>query len=55
MVTGPDTGADFTATQMSSAYLPSTIGFAGNDWAQYVDLYLASPLTSGGHRHLEWL
>jgi hypothetical protein len=48
MVAGPDTGADFTATQMSSAYLPNTIGFASNGWAEYVDLYLVSPLTSAG-------
>jgi hypothetical protein len=46
-VIGPDTARDFTATTMSSAYLPNTIG-AFLEPTYYVDLYLNSPLTSAG-------
>jgi len=38
----------FTAANMSSDYLPGTIGFANADWSDYVDLYLATPLTPSG-------
>jgi hypothetical protein len=47
-VTGPDSATAFTATQMSSAYLPDTIGFATTGWTEFADLYLAAPLTSAG-------
>ena len=40
-VTGSDTASEFTAANMSSDYLPYTIGFANSDWSEYVDLYLA--------------
>jgi hypothetical protein len=36
---------------MPDTYLantPSEIGIANSDWSEYVDLYLASPLTSAG-------
>ena len=46
-VEGPDTGRDFTATTMSSAYLPSVIG-AFLEPTYYTDLYLVSPMTSAG-------
>jgi hypothetical protein len=47
-VTGPATGAAFAATVMVNAYLPSEIGIATTSFSEYVDLYLASPLTSAG-------
>ena len=48
MVSGPDTASAFTATNMSSAYLPGEIGFANANWSEYVDLSLISPLTTSG-------
>src|SRR5579863_4389719 len=47
-VTGPATAADFTATVMVNAYLPSEIGIANPGFTEYVDLYLASALTNAG-------
>lgn len=47
-VTGPETEGTFTATQMVDAYLPGTIGIANPGFTEYVDLYLASDLTSAG-------
>jgi len=50
-VTGPDTADAFTAAIMPDTYLANTppeIGIANADWSEYVDLYLATPLTSGG-------
>ena len=48
-ITGPTTSADFTATAMSSAYLPGVIGIFDSPSLPYVDLYLSpSELTSGG-------
>ncbi len=44
VVSGPDTAADFTATKMVDAYLPGTIGFADNGFAEYGVGYL-TPLT----------
>src|SRR5579862_5097152 len=50
-VTGPDSADAFTAAIMPSTYLANTppeIGIANSDWSEYVDLYLASPLTGAG-------
>ena len=47
-VTGPSTEADFVATQMVNSYLPTEIGIADAGFIQYVDLYVASALTSAG-------
>jgi hypothetical protein len=47
-ITGPASGAAFTAAQMVDAYLPGTVGIANSDFSKYVDLYLASNLTSAG-------
>ena len=47
-VTGPATGAAFTASIIVDAYLPNTIGFANSDFSEYAVLYLTSPLTSAG-------
>jgi len=47
-VTGPATAADFTAVTAVNSYLPGLLGFASPGFAQYVDLYLASPLTNAG-------
>jgi hypothetical protein len=47
-VTGPATEADFIATQMVNAYLPTEIGIADAGFVQYVDLYVASALTNAG-------
>ena len=48
VVSGPDGGADFTATLMVNAYLPTVIGAANSDFSKYMDLYLSSALTSAG-------
>ncbi len=47
-VTGPASGAAFTATIVVDAYLPNTIGFAGPGFAEYAVLYLSTPLTNAG-------
>jgi len=50
-VTGPDAAAAFTAANMPESYLANTppeIGIANSDWSDYVDVYLASSLTSAG-------
>jgi hypothetical protein len=47
-IAGPATAAQFTPTQMVDAYLPNTIGIANSDFSKYIDLYLASSLTSAG-------
>ena len=47
-LTGPASGAAFTATQMVDAYLPNTIGIANGTFSEYVDLYLSSPVTGAG-------
>jgi hypothetical protein len=49
VVSGPDSATDFTANVMSSAYLPNEIGAALDPgFSPYMDLYLASALTSAG-------
>ena len=47
-ITGPATGAAFTATVVVDAYLPNTIGFANSDFSMYAVLYLSAPLTNAG-------
>jgi hypothetical protein len=47
-VTGPDAAGAFVATQMVNSYLPGEIGLANPGFLKYVDLYLASHLTSAG-------
>jgi hypothetical protein len=50
-ITGPDAADAFTAAIMPDTYLANTppeIGIANSDWSKYVDLYLASSLTSAG-------
>lgn len=47
-VTGPASGAAFTASQMVSSYLPGSIGFANSDFSEYVVLYLTAPMTNAG-------
>jgi hypothetical protein len=50
-VTGSDSADAFTAAIMPDTYLANTppeIGIANSDWSEYVDLYLASSLTSAG-------
>ena len=50
-VAGPDSADAFTAAIMPDTYLANTppeIGIANSDWSEYVDLYLASSLTSAG-------
>lgn len=48
VVSGPDSNADFTATQMVNAYLPNEIGAANSGFTKYMDLLLSSPLTGAG-------
>jgi len=48
MISGPDAADSFVAALMVNAYLPNTIGIANSDFSKYVDLYLASSLTSSG-------
>ena len=48
VVSGPDAAGDFTATTMSSAYLPNEIGIFDSPGWQFVDLFPVSPLTSAG-------
>jgi hypothetical protein len=48
VVSGPATGAAFTAAIMVDAYLPVVIGAANSDWSEYIDLVPASSLTSAG-------
>ncbi len=51
VVSGSDSADAFTAAIMPSTYLANTppeIGIANADWSEYVDLYLASSLTSAG-------
>ncbi|MGP0072189.1 MAG: PEP-CTERM sorting domain-containing protein [Bryobacteraceae bacterium] len=50
-VSGADSADAFTAANMPDTYLANTppeIGIANSDWSEYVDVYLASPLTSAG-------
>jgi hypothetical protein len=50
-VGGADSADAFTAAIMPDTYLANTppeIGIANSDWSKYVDVYLASPLTSAG-------
>ena len=47
-VSGSDSAAAFTATQMDAAVLPNIVGFANSDFSEYVALFTASPLTNAG-------
>jgi hypothetical protein len=47
-VTGPASGAAFTATIAVDAYLPNTIGFADTGFSKFAVLYLSTPLTNAG-------
>ena len=46
VIPGPYAPGDFTATTMSSAYLPNEIGIFDTPGSQYVDLFPVSALTS---------
>jgi hypothetical protein len=48
VISGPLTAEDFTVTQMTSSYLPGTIGAANGDFSQYMDLVLATDMTGAG-------
>jgi len=47
-VTGSDSSAAFTATQMDAGALPDIVGFANSDFSKYVALFTASALTNAG-------
>ena len=47
-VTGSDSSAAFTVTQMDAAALPDIVGFANSDFSKYVALFTASALTNAG-------
>ena len=48
VVSGPDTAAAFTATQMVDSYLPGEIGIANTGFTEYVDLFPSTNLTNAG-------
>jgi hypothetical protein len=47
-ISGPTTSAVFPVATLVDAYLPGVIGIANSDFSDYIDLYLASNLTSAG-------